>query len=131
MQGWKYKDLYGNNGFSQNSKKNLRLKKKKLTLLACSGTVSGLIKNDLGGFWFLFLPLYIFFHKIGHRDEAAERNHRRKRVINLLPNLRYPFVFFIRAACTVRRNTLQTFASRAIERGFIHIPYYPNRWKIA
>ena len=55
-----------------------------------SGTVCGSIKSDLGGFWFIFFSLFIFFPKVGHRDDAAERNHRRKRAINSLPSLRWP-----------------------------------------
>ena len=71
-----------------------KLKKKAyLVSVLCvfdSGKVSGSIKCDLGGFWFLFFSLYIFFPKVGHRDEAAERDHQRKRAINSLPRLRWP-----------------------------------------
>ena len=56
-----------------------------------SGTVSGrLIKSDLGGFGFLLLCFYMFFPNVGDRDEAAERNHRKKRAINSLLRLRSP-----------------------------------------
>ena len=39
-----------------------------LALVLCfvvSGMVSGSIKSDLGGFWFLFFSLNIFFPKVG------------------------------------------------------------------
>ena len=73
---------------------HLNLKKKAhLASVLCvfvSDTVSGSIKSDLGDFWFLFFSLYIIFPKVGDRDEAAERNHRRKRDINSLPMIRSP-----------------------------------------
>ena len=45
---------------------NFKLKIAYLASVFCffvSGTVSGSIKRDLGGFWFLFFSLYIFFTK--------------------------------------------------------------------